>query len=132
MIGERMLQIVKELSLARCNAAEYQRQLDLSQTVLRECEAELTLRVSGKNAEERKAQLVMAMQSDPTAIRCHTDIYEYTDRLSRERIRVEALSDERRAMEWIIRMRTAERLGAEFSDVQLDQAADDGLADLPF
>jgi hypothetical protein len=123
-----------EITQTRLTLAELrQRQRDCKRE-LDEAEARLALQVEGRNAEERKARLVLALAADAgyqAALRHHE---RTTLLIEHNEAALDEYRDARREWEWAVRLRLAEALERQAvpsdrpgDDESIDDAADELL-----
>jgi len=118
---------LREITEARLTLADLQQRQRDAKRAMDEAEAALILRVDGRNAEERKAKLTLALASDPayqTALRQHEAL---TLRAAQVEAGIEEFRDARREWEWAVRLRLAEAL--ERQAVPSDRPGDDDSID---
>lgn len=93
-------------------------------------EAVIALGVEGKNAEERKAKLVVALANDAQAELHRATIDAVEQAIGQHEATIEYLRDQRRDWEWRIRMRLAAALdGQNLPPEEQPDAAFDTVAD---
>lgn len=116
-----------EITQTRLTLADLRQQQRDWKREMDEAEARLTLAAEGKNAEERKARLVLALAGD----HAYRHAQRHHDRLTLLIEQNEAALDEwrdaRREFEWAVRLRLAEAL--ERQAVPSDRPGDDDSFD---
>lgn len=93
-------------------------------------EARVASATNGKNAEERKTNLVLALSQDGEYCRLLTQVRQCETKIEQNEADLECFKDQRRADEWGVRLRLVEALerkGREDDgrDSGFDEAADD-------
>lgn len=129
----------EQMHALRVKTAELRSELRRHKEIMQQREARTV--VGGKNAEERKNALVIALSEDRTycdSWQAHEDITHDLERLEAD---IDQLRDERREREWSIRLRLVEALdrrgipsGHAGDDGAFDDVADHAieLSDFPF
>jgi hypothetical protein len=92
-------------------------------------EARITGTITGKNAEERKANLTIALATDQEHRTLCYNYEQTTTRLERCEAELEGLKDERREREWTIRARLADALISRGVQSDSDDPTGDGAFD---
>lgn len=108
----------------RVNLAEARASLRAAQDRMALIEAQLSLGVDGKNADERKARLVLTLDQSSDYRMMRQAAHDLTETIETTEAVIERFRDERRDREWAIRLRRVEaleRLGLGTDD---DAAAD--------
>lgn len=86
---------------------------------------ELAVTTTGKNAEDRKRELTVAVANDETYKSALDWLREWELKVDRIQAQLDTAEDERREREWAIRARLADALGGSgHEDQAFDQQAD--------
>jgi hypothetical protein len=130
---ERSLhQYAEELATIRHLLNDLRNDLRTAEADLAFRTAELSSNTTGKNAEERKANLAMALANDDRAIRCRDRIDDLTYSIGKNEVEEQRVADLRRATEWSIRLLQAQVLKTTEGDVNdgfVDRSVEDRHAD---